>query len=282
MTKPAKRAATERWSVAAMRDGVREEHDDAVVVEEPLEIRAVVADGESTVPMTVMMRTPGHDVELAAGLLYTEGLVSRRDDIVDIREAVHPDRPLDNCVEVRLKDSVVLDPARTARTLVSTAACGVCGKATIDAVFATGFPPLPPAVPRISRELLESLPERMAAAQPLFARTGGIHAAALFDAAGNLLAIREDVGRHNAVDKVIGVRFLEGTLPARETILVTSGRAGFEITQKALMAGIPVLAAVGAPSSLSLRLASRAGMTLVGFLRRGRCNLYTGRERILD
>jgi len=156
MTKSIRR--TERWSVVAIRDGARDDHDDAVVVEEPLEIRVMAADGKSTVPITVTMRTPGHDVELAAGLLYTEGLVSGRDDIVDIREAAHPDRPLDNCVEVRLTDGVALDPARTARTLVSTAACGVCGKATIDAVFATGFPPLPVDAPRVSRELLETLP----------------------------------------------------------------------------------------------------------------------------
>jgi FdhD protein len=265
-----------------VRKGEREELADPVVVEEPLEIRALPADGSSTVPVTVTMRTPGHDVELAAGLLHTEGLVSRRGDVVAIREIVRPERPLDNCVDVQLAQGVVLDPARTARTMVSTSACGVCGKAAVDAIFATRLPLLSADTPRVSRALLESLPERMFAAQPLFAQTGGIHAAALFDACGNPLVVREDVGRHNAVDKVIGNWFLAGRLPASGTILVVSGRAGFEIVQKALVAGISILAAVGAPSSLSLRLASRAGMTVVGFLRPGRCNLYTGRERVVD
>lgn len=280
MTRP--RSPVESWPVAAVRQGEREELVDPVVVEEPLEIRALSPDGSSTLPVTVTMRTPGHDVELVAGLLHSEGIVSRRDDVVAIREVGRPGHPLDNRVEVELAPGVVLDPARTARTQMSTAACGVCGKAAVDAIFATRVPLLAADTPRVARAMLESLPERMSAAQPLFAQTGGIHAAALFDACGNPLVVREDVGRHNAVDKVIGNWFLAGRLPAAGTILVVSGRAGFELVQKALVAGIPILAAVGAPSSLGLRLASRAGMTIVGFLRPGRCNLYTGRERVVD
>jgi FdhD protein len=273
--------AVDEWPVTAIRDGAREAITDPVAVEEPLEIRIASGDGIPPTPLTVTMRTPGHDVELVAGLLYTEGLVSDREDLLAVRDAVDPDRRLDNRIDVQFRDGFELDPERTARSFISTAACGVCGKAAIDSVFVTGFPVRSDDGPRVARELLGQLPERMRSAQHVFARTGGLHAATLFDAHGELLVIREDVGRHNAVDKVIGARFLAGALPARDEILVVSGRAGFEIAQKALKAGIPILAAVGAPSSLSLRLAARAGMTVVGFLRDGRCNIYTAPDRVV-
>lgn len=271
----------ESWPVCHVSGGVRQELPDPVVVEEPLEIRLSGANGSETFPLTVTMRTPGCDAELAAGLLYTEGIVEKRDDLAEVREVAPPGRPFESRVEVRLREGLAPDPAQ-GRTFVASAACGVCGKSSIDAIFVTGFPALPPDAPRIARSVLEELPQRMEAAQDVFARTGGLHAAALFDPSGELLVLREDVGRHNAVDKVIGALLLEGRLPASESVLLVSGRAGFEIAQKALRAGIPVLAAVGAPSTLSLRLAGRAGMTLVGFLRPGRFNLYAGAPRIRD
>jgi FdhD protein len=221
------------------------------------------------------------------GLLYAEGLIDAPGDVVDVRPAgdaagrVRHTRG--NRIDVLLRRGLAPPPAGWGgRTFISTAACGLCGKAAVDAVFASGFPPLDAAEPRVPPGLLRELPARMRAAQTLFARTGGLHAAALFDAAGRLVLLREDVGRHNAVDKVIGALLAAGDLPARRRLLVVSGRAGFEITQKALRAGIPILAAVGAPSALSLRLAARAGMTLVGFLRPDRFNLYTAPERIVD
>jgi FdhD protein len=271
----------ESWVVSHVVEGVRQELPDPVAVEEPLEIRLGTAQAPEPVPLTVTLRTPGDDLELAAGLLYAEGLVDSREDLAELRSARDPERPLENRVEVRLRPGLAPDLQGVARSFVASAACGVCGKTTLDSVFAAGFPPLAPGRPQVERRLLEALPERMRAAQRAFARTGGLHAAALFSPEGELLLLREDVGRHNAVDKIVGALLLAGRLPAAEALLLVSGRAGFEITQKALRAGLPILAAVGAPSSLSLRLAERSGMTLVGFLRRGRFNLYTAPERIL-
>jgi FdhD protein len=234
------------------------------------------------VPLTVTLRTPGADAELAAGLLYAEGVIARADDVLEVRAAAAAAGGLSNRLEVRLRRGLAPDLSGAQRSFISTAACGLCGKAAVDAIFAKGFPPLLPAQPRVSRALLAALPGRMRAAQTLFARTGGLHAAALFNGDGELVLLREDVGRHNAVDKVVGALLAAGRLPAERALLAVSGRAGFEITQKALRAGIPILAAVGAPSSLSLRLAARAGMTLVGFLRADRFNLYTGPGRVLE
>jgi FdhD protein len=272
----------ESWPVVVLHGGLREEATDAVVVEEPLEIRVAVGPTALPAPLTVTMRTPGHDLELAAGLLHAEGIIGGRDDVIDLRAVADEGGNTENRVDARLRDGVSLDVARLARTFMATSACGICGKTAVDAVFASGAPTLAAGTPRLPCRLVETLPEAMRAAQPVFSRTGGLHAAALFDPAGRLLVLREDVGRHNAVDKVVGACVLGGRLPAAECVLVVSGRAGFEITQKALQAGIPVLAAVGAPSSLSLRLAARAGMTLVGFLRPGRFNVYTGAERLVE
>ena len=272
----------ESWPVVVVGENVRDELTDTVVVEEPLEIS--VRDGEDgpASPLTVTLRTPGADAELAAGLLYAEGVIARFDDVLDIRSAALPEgASFPNRLEVCLRRGLAPDLSQTQRSFISTAACGLCGKVAIDAIFAKGFPPLRNGEPRVGRGLLATLPGRMRAAQTLFARTGGLHAAALFDDDGQLLVLREDVGRHNAVDKVVGALLAAGGLPAERALLVVSGRAGFEITQKALRAGIPILAAVGAPSSLSLRLAARAGMTLVGFLRPDRFNLYTAPARVV-
>ena len=270
---------SESWPTAIVVEGRRQELPDPVAVEEPLEIRVGAA------PLAVSMRTPGHDAELAAGFLYGEGVVHGSADLVALRAAT--DGAPENVVEVRLRDGLALDLARLARGFPATAACGVCGKNSIEQVFASDLPLLERGRPRIASRRLESLPDRMRRSQALFARTGGLHAAALFEPepegdGWTLRVLREDVGRHNAVDKVVGERLLAGRLPLRDAVLVLSGRAGFEIVQKAARAGIALVAAVGAPSSLALRLAERTGMTLVGFLRRGRFNLYTGPERIAE
>ncbi len=238
------------------RDGER----DAVAVEEPLEIRV---DGA---PLSVTMRTPGNDEELALGFLYGEGLI-------DGPRAAGPSEDLAaNVVEVA--GPLRRDPG--ARRFYTTSSCGVCGKGALEEV-AVASAPLPSG-PRVERALLADLPERLR--QPGFERTGGLHATGLFDAAGELLAAREDVGRHNAMDKVIGAALLAGSLPLHERLLCVSGRLSFELVQKAAVAGCPVLVGVGAPSSLAIELAAERGMTLAGFARRGRLNLYTGVNRV--
>jgi FdhD protein len=253
-------------------DGRATELPDPVAVEEPLELRL----GET--PLAVTMRTPGHDAELAAGFLYGEGLVETRDDLLAVRDARAGGDA--NVARIELAPGLEAAARAQARGFLSTSACGVCGKTAIESVFAKGLPLLEAGRPRVARDVIESLPARMREAQRVFARTGGLHAAALFDAEGALLVLREDVGRHNAVDKVVGERLLAGALPLRDALLLLSGRAGFEIVQKAARAGVPLVAAVGAPSSLALRTAERTGMTLVGFLRPGRFNLYTAPERV--
>ena len=232
------------------------------------------------------MRTPGHDAELVAGFLYGEGLIDAREDFALLRDP--PATAVENRVELRLRPDLDLAARRSARSFLATSACGVCGKTAIEQIFVRGVPALDRELPRVARSVLEALPERMRRAQRGFAKTGGLHAAALFSSAGELVVLREDVGRHNAVDKVIGARLLAGALRQDgagghslcDTMLMLSGRASFEITQKAARAGIPVLAAIGAPSSLSLRMAERSGITLIGFLRAGRFNLYTAPARI--
>jgi FdhD protein len=269
--------ATLPWPTAFFVEGTRDELDDPVVVEDPLEIQ-VAADDAPPVSLAVTLRTPGNDRELAAGLLYAEGIVDGISDLATLDEVAAGDAPGSRVV-ARVRSRVGATPPRP-RPFLSTAACGLCGKGSVDEVFATGFPPLP-AGPRVTLDLLLDLPRRMADAQTVFAATGGLHAAALFTNSGDLVLLREDVGRHNAVDKVVGALLLDGRLPPGESMLAVSGRIGFEIAQKALRAGIPILAAVGAPSTLALRLAARAGMTVAGFVRSGRCNVYCGVERVV-
>jgi FdhD protein len=269
----------ERWPTTFVVDGGSHEMPDPLVVEEPLEIRLAVGEANAGEPLAVTLRTPGGDPELVAGLLYAEGIVESPSDLV----ALQPQAAGNGATGARLVAHLAAPPAAgapSARPFLSTSACGACGKGALEDVLARGFPALP-AGPRISAALLQSLPARMREAQTVFGQTGGLHAAALFSTEGELLLLREDVGRHNAVDKVVGALLLAGRLPAGETLLAVSGRAGFEVAQKALRAGIPVLAAVGAPSSLAARLASRAGMTLAGFVRADRCNLYSGPERVI-
>ena len=258
--------------VVRIEGGVRRERPDSLAVEEPLEIRV------AGVPLAVTMRTPGNDFELAAGFLLTEGLVESPADIHRIAHC--PDRaagPDPNVVNV---EAAVARPVRP-RTFLTSSACGLCGKASIDEVavrarYAVAEDPL-----TLSTSVLAPLPDRLRAAQRVFDRTGGLHAAGLFDEQGRLVCVREDVGRHNAFDKVVGWAALEGRLPLRSHVLLASGRASFELAQKALMAGVPVLASVSAPSTLAVELATSTGMTLVGFLRGETMNVYAGEHRIV-
>jgi FdhD protein len=239
---------------------------DFLAREEPLEIRV---RGKS---IAVTMRTPGCDSELAAGFLLSEGLVKQRSDIIEIALCLETESP-GNILNVFLSPKVEVDFDRLTRHVFASSSCGLCGKASIEAVHQQ-FPPVSSKL-QVSAELIASLPRKMSQAQAAFAQTGGLHSAALFDANGELLVIREDVGRHNAVDKVLGHGFLNSLTPLDRHILLVSGRASFEIVQKALSAAIPVIAAVSAPSSLAVHFATESGQTLIGFLRGGSMNVYS-------
>jgi FdhD protein len=247
---------------------------DSLAAEEPLEIRV---DGT---PLTVTMRTPGNDLELAAGFLLTEGIISGGEQIAAIRALVAQNGTKSNVVDVELKETS-FDSDDLRRNFFAASSCGICGKASIEAIRMRDLRP-PDRGFRFDPELLCILPERLRAEQAVFSRTGGLHGAALFDATGALVALREDIGRHNAVDKAIGWGLLEGRLPLSTHVMLVSGRGGFEIVQKALAAGIPILASVSAPSSLAVKLARELGLTLVGFLRGRRFVIYSGEFRCMD
>ncbi|MGC1212574.1 MAG: formate dehydrogenase accessory sulfurtransferase FdhD [Micromonospora sp.] len=256
---------------------------DTLAVEEPLEIRVGPAGPRRRKPLAVTMRTPGDDLDLAIGFLLTEGLIRSTDDVHTAQLCAGAETPNTyNVVDVVLAPGVPEPSVDASRNFYTTSSCGVCGKASIDAVrtrsqFAVADDPL--AVPA---KVLVDLPDRLRAAQRAFDRTGGLHAAGLFTADGELVVLREDVGRHNAVDKVVGWAVRERRLPLAGHVLLVSGRASFELTQKAWMAGVPLLAAVSAPSTLAVELAEEAGMTLVGFLRGRTMNVYAGAERITE
>jgi FdhD protein len=239
---------------------------DLVAVEEPLQIRVAGRN------ISVTMRTPGQDAELAAGFLFSEGILHPGEiaKIACIR----------NTATVTLAPGVDLDDSVLQRNFYMTSSCGVCGKASIESIEAAGCAILPRGSQRFDASLIPLLPDKLRASQQVFDRTGGLHACGLFTSAGELVLIREDIGRHNAVDKMIGRAFLDGKLPLSNHLLLVSGRASFELVQKAVMAGIPVLAAVGAPSSLAVKTALRFGMTLIGFLRGDRFNIYTAPSRL--
>jgi FdhD protein len=263
--------------VVAVRGREMELRDDLVVGEEPLEIRAA-GPRQTPVNVAVTMRTPGHEKELAVGFLTTEGLLEDNEVMgVDVGDPGFMAEP-DDAVLVRLARK--FDASRVAeRHFVATASCGICGKASIDEV-AVRAEPLPKGLPIVARSVILSLPDRLREAQAAFERTGGLHAAGLFETDGRLVAVREDVGRHNALDKVIGSRVLAREMPLWDRILLVSGRVSFEIVQKAAVAGIPIVCAVSAPSDLAIRLADRVGLTLVGFLRADGFNVYTHDGRI--
>lgn len=256
-------------------------HDD-VVGEEPLELR-LLTRGE-TRALAVTMRTPGNDFELAAGFVYSEAIVRARDEIAGLTYCI--DRTIDpdqrfNIVSVELRATA--DPpdlARFERHFTMSSSCGICGRAQIDSLHAMGATPINDEV-RVPTSVLYALPERMRAAQRIFDATGGLHAAALFDDRGEAIVVREDVGRHNAVDKLVGWALLNVRLPLRHCALMVSGRASYEILQKAVMAGVPIVASVSAPSSLAVELAREFNVTLAGFVRDGRANVYAADERIV-
>jgi FdhD protein len=250
---------------------------ETLVVEEPLEIRV------NGTAVTVTMRTPGADIELAQGFLLTEGVISRREDVVTVRYCRGPTEDnvnTYNVLDVKLAPGVAMPDIDVTRNFYTTSSCGVCGKASLDAVrlISRHCPGDDPST--VTAETLSAMPAKLRDAQKVFASTGGLHGAALFDAEGTMLAVREDIGRHNAVDKVIGWALEADRIPLTGAVLLVSGRASFELTQKAVMAGIPILAAVSAPSSLAVDLASQSGLTLVAFLRGESMNVYTRQDRI--
>ncbi|MFI1946379.1 formate dehydrogenase accessory sulfurtransferase FdhD [Streptomyces virginiae] len=269
---------TERRRVVRIRNGTAGVRPDTLVAEEPLEIRL---NGK---PLAITMRTPGDDFALAVGFLVSEGVLAAASDVQAVtycEGATEDGSNTYNVVNVQLAAGVPVPDITLERNVYTTSSCGLCGKASLDAVrTATRFPGIAADPVRVTAEDLSAMPDRLRAAQKVFDRTGGLHAAGLFTARGELLDLREDVGRHNAVDKIVGRAYRSGRLPLAGAVLLVSGRASFELVQKAVMAGIPVLAAVSAPSSLAVDLALESGMTLVGFLRGPDMNIYAGEERI--
>lgn len=258
--------------------------EDSVAVEEPLEIQLISghAEGAAAKSISITMRTPGHDDELALGFLFTEGIITSFDQLVSAKPVgpIDADSGMQNTIRIEVRPDVDLDIARLERHFYTTSSCGVCGKSSLDALKVSGTRPFVPAIPTFSRDIIHSMPDRLRKLQKVFTETGGLHAAALFNASGEVLVLREDVGRHNAVDKVVGW-MVQKKVPVADGLgLFVSGRASFELMQKSLVAGVPLLAAVGAPSSLAVRMAREFEMTLIGFLRDGRFNLYSGHERI--
>ncbi|SRR5699024_2786559 len=270
---------TARRRITRIDGDVVRARQDTLVVEEPLEIRLAGR------PLAVTMRTPGHDVELAAGFLVSEGVIARTEDLLT---AIHCGGPgtggvenTYNVLDVRLAPHVPAPPTSAERSFYTTSSCGVCGKGSIEAITTISRFSIREDPATVDLATLRALPDRLRAEQEVFAATGGLHAAGLFDAVtGELLVVREDVGRHNAVDKVVGWALLAGRLPLRGVVLQVSGRASFELAQKATMAGIPILTAVSAASSLAVDLAEELGLTLVGFMRGERLNVYTHAHRI--
>jgi FdhD protein len=268
---------TSRRRVISLHGGARRTRPDTLVTEEPLEIRL---GGQ---PLTITMRTPGNDFDLVAGFLVSEGAVRRTDEIRAIRYcagATDDGANTYNVLDVALAPGAVPPDTSLQRNFYTTSSCGVCGKASLDAVRTVATWPVHDDPVTLDPAALSELPHRLRTAQRVFDRTGGLHASGLFNLDGELLCLREDVGRHNAVDKVVGWALRDGRLPLSGTVLMVSGRASFELVQKAVMAGIPMLAAISAPSSLAVDLAAESGLTLVGFLRGTSMNVYTGAQRL--
>ncbi|MDQ3910789.1 MAG: formate dehydrogenase accessory sulfurtransferase FdhD [Actinomycetota bacterium] len=269
-----------RVRVRVFEDGRARVRPDVLATEEPMEIRLISGHTRQTVAVT--MRTPGADFELAVGFLYGEGIISSADDVKKISYCVDADLDAEqqyNIVNVELREGCDYDTRPLERHFYTTSACGVCGKASLEQLELRGCPVIPPG-PEVAAEKVYALPGKLREAQGLFDATGGLHAAALFSSEGELLALKEDVGRHNATDKLVGWALLEGLLPLSDHIVMVSGRSSFEILQKCLAAGVPIVCAISAPSSLAADVAGRFGMTLIGFLRNNRFNVYSGPERI--
>jgi len=276
------RSSKARVNITQIREGhiKHKTKQDVVVTEEPLEIRLVA--GNDTQQLAVTMRTPGADFELATGFLYSEGIIQSHEDITHISYCVDHDLSEDqryNVVNVRLRQEQLPDLEHLQRHFFTTSACGVCGKSSIEALETRGLQPIMSNL-TIPIQTVTQLPDKLRAAQPLFENTGGLHAVGLFDRHGDLITLREDVGRHNAMDKVVGWAVQQKRLPLSDMIVLVSGRASFELVQKALAVQIPIFCAVSAPSSLAVDLAHRFNMTLIGFLRRDNFNIYTSPYRI--
>jgi len=279
--RPGPTTAAKVWKVT--EDRTREETDQ-LASEEPMEIRVEsgAKSHRETTSLSVTMRTPGNDFELAAGFLLTEGIVARKKDLVRIEYCT--DAGVDqeyNIVSAILRPDVDFRADRLSRHFYMTSSCGVCGKTALEAVRVAVRHAFPEDRPHPDAKTISAIPERLRAGQEWFSETGGLHAAGLFDDTGQVSSVREDVGRHNAVDKVVGEAFLNDRIPLSDAILAVSGRSSFEILQKAAVAGIPFVIAVGAPSSLAVAIAEKFGMTLIGFARRGRFNVYAGDRRVV-
>lgn len=258
--------------------------EDSVAVEEPLEIQLSVASsgGAAAKSISITMRTPGDDAELALGFLFTEAILTSADQVAAVNHCGEPDpvSGIRNVIRVELQPDVEVDLRRLERHFYTTSSCGVCGKASLDALRVDGQQPMTAVRTTFPRDVIVAMPDRLREKQRVFSKTGGLHAAAVFGPDGEIALVREDVGRHNAVDKVVGALLRENRLPAHNYGLLVSGRASFELMQKALVAGLPLLAAVGAPSSLAVQLAREFDMTLIGFLRRGNFNIYSAVNRL--
>jgi len=273
-----------RHAVRRLRGRAWSSDDDILAAEEPLEIRLLWEDGGVIVrkPIAVTMRTPGDDFELAAGFLYGEGIIAGQQDLVDVSYCTDEDEEQKlNIINVTLRRGMTFDASRLERNFYTTSSCGVCGKAALDALEVQGCAVLPDG-PAVRAETICALPGKLREAQAVFERTGGLHASGLFTPDGTLVSLREDVGRHNAFDKLVGERVLAGTTPLSDHVVMLSGRASFELLQKALVARIPIVAAVGAPSSLAVELAEEFNITLCGFVKADGMNVYTGEQRILS
>lgn len=282
MTKAASGLKKEKFETQIQRfsaDKPLENATDSLAVEEPLEIR--LGFGKEHRAVSITMRTPSNDAELAAGFLFTEGILTSPNQIKSVKHCgKFPNNQ--NTIRVDLAEDTEIDFKRLERNFYTTSSCGVCGKSSLEALNVAGAKNiLPTDFQKLSAEIIHALPETLRKNQTVFDETGGLHAAALFDFAGNLIDLKEDVGRHNAVDKIIGKQFLDDYLPLAEKILFLSGRASFELVQKAVMAQIPVICAVGAPSSLAVEAAREFNLTLLGFVRENRFNIYSGNERII-
>ncbi len=257
-----------KQTIRRVQQGRVAEVEDVLATEEPLEIRIVYGHTRTQKNLAVTMRTPGNDIELATGFLYTEGIISKQVDIVSCKQLN------DNVVQVELDKAIALDLKSIDRNFYTTSSCGVCGKGSIDAIKTecTIYDKVKPFT--VAADTIYELPEKLRGQQSAFEETGGIHAAALFDLEGNLVMVREDVGRHNALDKLIGAALNEGMIPLQQHILLLSGRASFELVQKAIMAGFKVIVSVGAPSSLAVQTADEFGITLIGFAKKDKFNIY--------
>jgi FdhD protein len=275
-----RRGSKTKVRVRVVEDGRARVRPDSLATEEPMEIRVISGGARQTVAVT--MRTPGADFELAAGFLYGEGIVASPEDVKRISYCVDPEVDAEqqyNIVNVELREGREYDLRPLERHFYTSSACGVCGKASLEQLELRGCPVIPPG-PEMAAEKIYALPEKLREAQGLFEATGGLHAAALFDAEGELVALREDVGRHNATDKLVGWALLEGRLPLSDQAVMVSGRSSYEILQKCLTAGVPIVCAISAPSSLAVDVARRFNITLVGFLRGNRFNVYSAPERV--